>query len=106
QRANRLRIQWTHMKHDANTRQRWQAKRSRKSKRMEEGKYPQNAVAIMQVVDLFNLFHVRRQIEMRKHHAFRLSRRSARENHRSRIVNPGRFGDAQKPLQHSRGKQL
>ena len=89
QRSDGLRIQRTNVKHHANPRQRRQAQCARESKGVKEGKYPEDAVAFMEMKHLLQLFDVRRQIEMRENHAFRLSRGTAGKNNGCGVVERG-----------------
>src|ERR1700759_630362 len=93
------------MENDANTCERRQAKRSGKSEGVKKGQNTQNAVSLVQMEDLFQLLDVRREIEMRQHHAFGFAGRPAGKNNRRGIVQRRSASHAQKTLQQSRGEK-
>ena len=74
------------MEHDANARQRRKAECAGEAEGVEEGKNAQDAVAVAQVEDLFELLHVGTKIEMGEHHALRFAGGAAGEDDRRGVV--------------------
>ena len=79
--------------------ERRQAQRAGEAEGMEEGKDAEDAIAVVQMEDLLDLFDVGGKIEMRKHHALGFARGAAGENDCGGVIEAGRLRDAQEQFQ-------
>ncbi len=102
QRADGAEIKRARMIGDANSDHRRKPQRHRESEGMKEGQHAEKRVVAVELHGLRHLLHVRHDIEMRQHHAFRLAGAAARKDDRRQIVKTRTTLAAQHALEQTR----
>src|SRR5207248_9445306 len=97
--ADNAGIQRVRMKHDSRSQNGRQANSHRKTEGVEERKYAQDAVVLIQGKYLAHLLDVGGDVEVRQHYALGVAGRAAGKNHRGQIVDAGSLTAAEVALQ-------
>src|SRR5882724_5717942 len=106
QRGDGLGVEGAGMKDGADSGHCRQAEGACEAEGVEEGEDAEDAVALVQVEDLLELFDVCGEIEMREYYALGFARGAAGKNDGGRVVERRPSDEAERAFEQSGGKQL